>query len=147
MNDIFVVARWHSSRDIAIKIQKKDAVSSAAFLDEAQLLKQLQHPNIIKLLGVSSETTPIYLLLEYMVNGRLSNYLREGKGHELGLSQLLWIAAQVSVVERETDRQNEWMNEFACNNELIERLIDYLYSFVITNVLALPDRLQKAWHS
>lgn len=39
------------------------------------------------------------------------------------------------------------MNEFACNNELIERLIDYLYSFVITNVLALPDRLQKAWHS
>lgn len=147
MNDIFFVARWHSSRDIAIKIQKKDAVSSAAFLDEAQLLKQLQHPNIIKLLGVSSETTPIYLLLEYMVNGRLSNYLREGKGHELGLSQLLWIAAQVSVVERETDRQNEWMNEFACNNELIERLIDYLYSFVITNVLALPDRLQKAWHS
>lgn len=145
MNDIFVVARWHSSRDIAIKIQKKDAVSSAAFLDEAQLLKQLQHPNIIKLLGVSSETTPIYLLLEYMVNGRLSNYLREGKGHELGLSQLLWIAAQVSVVERERDTDR--MNEFACNNELIERLIDYLYSFVITNVLALPDRLQKAWHS
>lgn len=109
MNDIFVVARWHSSRDIAIKIQKKDAVSSAAFLDEAQLLKQLQHPNIIKLLGVSSETTPIYLLLEYMVNGRLSNYLREGKGHELGLSQLLWIAAQVPVWwrERQTDRQNE----------------------------------------
>lgn len=108
----FVVARWHSSRDIAIKIQKKDAVSSAAFLDEAQLLKQLQHPNIIKLLGVSSETTPIYLLLEYMVNGRLSNYLREGKGHELGLSQLLWIAAQVSVWwrERQTDRMNEWMN-------------------------------------
>ena len=92
---IILPARWHSSRDIAIKIQKKDAVSSAAFLDEAQLLKQLQHPNIIKLLGVSSETTPIYLLLEYMVNGRLSNYLREGKGHELGLSQLLWIAAQV----------------------------------------------------
>lgn len=112
MNDIFVVARWHSSRDIAIKIQKKDAVSSAAFLDEAQLLKQLQHPNIIKLLGVSSETTPIYLLLEYMVNGRLSNYLREGKGHELGLSQLLWIAAQVSVWWRERE------NEFACNNEL-----------------------------
>lgn len=111
MNDIFVVARWHSSRDIAIKIQKKDAVSSAAFLDEAQLLKQLQHPNIIKLLGVSSETTPIYLLLEYMVNGRLSNYLREGKGHELGLSQLLWIAAQVSVWWRERE------NEFACNNE------------------------------
>lgn len=108
----FFVARWHSSRDIAIKIQKKDAVSSAAFLDEAQLLKQLQHPNIIKLLGVSSETTPIYLLLEYMVNGRLSNYLREGKGHELGLSQLLWIAAQVPVWwrERQTDRMNEWMN-------------------------------------
>lgn len=120
MNDIFVVARWHSSRDIAIKIQKKDAVSSAAFLDEAQLLKQLQHPNIIKLLGVSSETTPIYLLLEYMVNGRLSNYLREGKGHELGLSQLLWIAAQVSVWWRERERENE----FACNNELTERLID-----------------------
>lgn len=71
-------------------------MSTAAFLDESQILKQLQHQNIVKLLAVASEIEPIYLITEYMSHGRLSMYLREGKGSDIGLSQLLWIAAQVS---------------------------------------------------
>lgn len=80
---------------MAVKIQKRDAVTTSAFLDESQILKQLQHINVIKLLAVSSETEPIYILTEYMPNGRLSMYLREGKGKDLSVTQLLWIAAQV----------------------------------------------------
>lgn len=76
-------------------MQKQDCVTTAAFLDEAQVLKTLQHPNIINILGVCCENEPIYLLTEYMINGRLSLYLREGKGKDLALSQLLWIGAQV----------------------------------------------------
>lgn len=134
------LARWHSSRDIAIKIQKKDAVSSAAFLDEAQLLKQLQHPNIIKLLGVSSETTPIYLLLEYMVNGRLSNYLREGKGHELGLSQLLWIAAQIAEGMAFLEKEHFVHRNLGARNILVgERNVVKIAGFGMAKVQDDPD--------
>ncbi|XP_076098947.1 tyrosine-protein kinase Fyn-like isoform X2 [Mytilus galloprovincialis] len=87
---------WHGSRQVAVKIQKRDAVTTSAFLDESQILKQLQHINVIKLLAVSSETEPIYILTEYMPNGRLSMYLREGKGKDLSVTQLLWIAAQIA---------------------------------------------------
>ena len=78
-------------------MQKVDCVSTAAFLDEAQILKTLQHPNIITLVGVCSQHQPVYLLTEYMVNGRLSLYLREGAGHTLAVSQLIYIGAQVSA--------------------------------------------------
>ncbi|XP_061194878.1 tyrosine-protein kinase SRK2-like [Saccostrea echinata] len=134
------LARWHSSRDIAVKIQKKDAVSSAAFLDEAQLLKQLQHPNIIKLLGVSSETTPIYLLLEYMINGRLSNYLREGKGHELGLSQLLWIAAQIAEGMAFLEKEHFVHRNLGARNILVgERNVVKIAGFGMAKVQDDPD--------
>ena len=77
-------------------MQKMDCVSTAAFLDEAQILKTLQHPNIITLLGVCSEREPIYLLMESMCNGRLSLFLREGPGQNLAVTQLIYIGAQVS---------------------------------------------------
>lgn len=81
---------------MAVKIQHPDTVKMAAFLDEAQILKTLDHPNILKLLAVCSEKEPVFLVTEYMAQGRLSQYLREGQGSELKLSQLVWICAQVS---------------------------------------------------
>lgn len=83
---------------MAVKIQRPDTVKMAAFLDEAQILKTLDHPNILKLLAVCSEKEPVYLVTEYLTNGRLSLYLREGKGSELKLTQLTWICAQVYLL-------------------------------------------------
>lgn len=83
-------------RNVAVKIQRPDAVKMAAFLDEAQILKTLDHPNILKLLAVCSAKEPVFLVTEFLVNGRLSLYLRGGQGSELKLSQLVWICAQVS---------------------------------------------------
>lgn len=80
--------------DVAVKIQNMKCVATAAFLDEAQILKTLAHPNILELRGVSSEMDPIYLLMEYLPNGQLSRYLRE-VGHTLSVSQLIYIGAQV----------------------------------------------------
>lgn len=87
--------KWNDTKDVAIKMQRPGSVSTAAFLDEAQILKTLQHNNIVKLLAVCTEQEPIYLVLEYMPRGRLSQYLREGAGKDLGLSELLWITTQV----------------------------------------------------
>ena len=83
---------------MALKYQRPDAVRSAAFLDEAQILKTLDHPNILKIYAVCSAKEPVFLVTEYLLNGRLSLYLREGQGSELKLSQLVWICAQVSCL-------------------------------------------------
>lgn len=93
----FSSGKWCSIKTVAVKIQKKDSVTTAAFLDEAQVLKTLQHGHIIRLLAVCNEIEPVYLVTEYMINGRLSLYLREGNGKNLGASDLLWISAQVSI--------------------------------------------------
>ena len=69
-------------------------VTCAAFLDEAQILKSLQHPNIVELRGICSQAEPVYLLMEYLPQGQLSRYLRE-VGHTMGLTQLIYIGAQV----------------------------------------------------
>ena len=91
-----LLGKWNH-REVAVKIQRQDTVKMAAFLDEAQILKTLDHPNILKLLAVCNAKEPIYLVTEYMVNGKLSQYLREGTGSELKLTQMLWICAQVML--------------------------------------------------
>ncbi|GFO40045.1 tyrosine-protein kinase [Plakobranchus ocellatus] len=117
------LAKWQGSMDVAVKVQNTTCVTAAAFLDEAQILKTLQHPNIIELRGVccnedcdyslgegmsgddSSEgcgpppllaqPQPVYLLTEYMPRGQLSRYLRDC-GSSLALSQLIHIGAQIA---------------------------------------------------
>lgn len=91
-------AKWQGSTDVAVKIQNVNCVSAAAYLDEAQILKTLQHPNILELRGVCSEVEPCYLLMEYMPLGQLSRYLRE-RGTMLVLSQLIHIGAQVFLIQ------------------------------------------------
>ena len=38
--------------------------------------RSLQHPNLERLIGVSLDETPIYLVTEYMAKGDLTNYVR-----------------------------------------------------------------------
>ena len=93
---LLLTGKWNHL-DVAIKMQRPDTVKMAAFLDEAQILKTLDHPNIVRLLAVCSSSEPVYLVTEYMEKGRLSLYLREGEGSELKLTQLIWLGAQVGM--------------------------------------------------
>jgi len=46
------------------------------FQREAELLTWLRHDNIIRFYGVCDDGQPRMLILEYMPNGDLNNYLR-----------------------------------------------------------------------
>lgn len=41
-----------------------------AFLDEANVMKTLQHDRLVRLYAVITKTEPIYIITEYMANGR-----------------------------------------------------------------------------
>lgn len=45
-------------------------MSAEAFLAEANLMKQLQHPRLVRLHAVVTQE-PIYIVTEYMENGAL----------------------------------------------------------------------------
>lgn len=46
------------------------------FLNEAQIMRTMEHPNIIKLLAVCTKKEPIYIITELMKKGSLLEYLK-----------------------------------------------------------------------
>ncbi|KAK4876399.1 hypothetical protein RN001_012821 [Aquatica leii] len=67
---------------VAVKTLKNDAGERelADLLSEYQLLKEVSHPNIIKLLGASTVPGgPVYLIIEFAEHGSLRNYLRRSR--------------------------------------------------------------------
>ncbi|XP_015839320.2 proto-oncogene tyrosine-protein kinase receptor Ret [Tribolium castaneum] len=67
---------------VAVKTLKDDARESELndLLSEYQLLKEVSHPNVIRLLGVcTAPGGPIYLIIEFAEHGSLRNYLRRSR--------------------------------------------------------------------
>ena len=82
MGEFGVVTRckWKQSTDkeleVAVKTLNLNASSKdrVRFLQEAAIMCQFDHPNVIKLYGVVTET-PIMIVLEYMSRGDLKDFL------------------------------------------------------------------------
>lgn len=53
---------------MAIKNLKMGTMSVEAFLAEANMMKNLQHPRLVRLFAVVTQE-PIYIVTEYMENG------------------------------------------------------------------------------
>ncbi|VDK54323.1 unnamed protein product [Anisakis simplex] len=58
------------------------------FLKEAILMNNFDHPNIVKLMGVSLESEPYYLIIELMEGGDLLGFLRSSRPSDCLPSQL-----------------------------------------------------------
>jgi serine/threonine protein kinase len=65
------------SREVAIKLLQKGASeeSQVKFLQEAALMGQFSHPNIVSLLGVVTLGEPVMIVMELMENGDLKENL------------------------------------------------------------------------
>jgi serine/threonine protein kinase len=89
----------YGQRDVAIKCMKTDTKNRLCnvdkFLDEAKIMKDLLHKNIVRLYGVCTQEEPIFIVTEFMANGCLLNYLRDGQGKNLKFKTILDFAAQV----------------------------------------------------
>ena len=64
------------------------------FRKEAETLKQLSHPKIVKFYGICSN--PLLIVVEFMSNGSLLSYLRSPKGQLLNEDNLINIARQIA---------------------------------------------------
>ena len=63
--------------EVAVKTLKDDYQDALEdFAREAKIMLALDHPNIVKLYGVCTDSSPYYLVFEYMDLGDLAKYLR-----------------------------------------------------------------------
>uniref|UniRef100_A0A8C0QMQ5 Tyrosine-protein kinase n=1 Tax=Chelonoidis abingdonii TaxID=106734 RepID=A0A8C0QMQ5_CHEAB len=86
---------YNGHTKVAIKNLKQGSMSPSAFLAEANLMKNLQHPKLVRLYAVVTQE-PIYIITEYMEKGSLVDFLKTPEGIGLTINKLLDMAAQIA---------------------------------------------------
>lgn len=93
---------YNGHTKVAIKNLKQGSMSPSAFLAEANLMKNLQHPRLVRLYAVVTKE-PIYIITEYMEKGEGTRVLPTMGGDGWGLCravvlQLLAVPFQQSAL-------------------------------------------------
>ena len=108
---------WKNAK-VAIKFLKPGTSPTDVFLWEADVLRTLQHPNIIRLLGICTKGEKMFFLTEFMEHGNLLEYLR-GDGHSLKVPALMAMAAQVASGMVYLEAQNIIHRDVAARNVMV----------------------------
>ena len=115
--------------DVAVKTLKTtcNADSMERFLYEARILAYLNHPNLVRLLAVCTDTEPFYMVLEYLKDGDLLKYLNDLRdvekmtGSMPELSELVEGMKQIADVMSYFERQKIIHRDLAARNILVAR--------------------------
>jgi serine/threonine protein kinase len=86
-------------RMVAIKRGRKDAYAqrlSSEFRTEVEMLSQVDHLNLVKLIGYLEESSERILVVEYVPNGNLGEHIDGTYGKALGISTRLDIAIDIA---------------------------------------------------
>ena len=80
---------------MAIKSLKDDHKGLQDFLAEAIVMTSLSHPNLVKLIGVSIDEKPVYIITEFMEKGSLIEYFQSRDRSVIQKSHLIGFARDV----------------------------------------------------
>ena len=76
--DVYSGTLKDSGRRVAVKTCRSEHIPEAQqFLAEAKILKQYDHPNIVRLLGVCADKEPVFIVMELMPGGDFLHFLRK----------------------------------------------------------------------
>ncbi|KAM9842813.1 tyrosine-protein kinase Lck [Aulostomus maculatus] len=129
---------YNNDRRVAIKNMKIGAMSGEAFLAEANMMKDLQHPCLVRLFAVVTQE-PICIVTEYMENGSLVDYLKTTQGSSLSMNTLIDMASQVADGMAFIEQKNYIHRDLRAANilvshELICKIADFgLARFIVDN--------------
>lgn len=63
-------AYYNNTTKVAVKTLKQGTMTAQAFMEEANVMKTLQHDRLVRLYAVVTRTEPIYIITEFMANGK-----------------------------------------------------------------------------
>jgi DNA-binding SARP family transcriptional activator len=99
MGNVYCGFNRQSGDAVAIKVLKPEIVASnpdivERFVREGQALRQLNHPNIVKMLSATEQDGQFYLVMEYVAGGSLKDMI--GKGEPLPSGRAVDIALDLA---------------------------------------------------
>ncbi|XP_053624931.1 tyrosine-protein kinase Abl [Plodia interpunctella] len=74
--DVYEAVWKRCNTTVAVKTLKDDTMALKDFLEEAAIMKEMRHRNLVQLLGVCTREPPFYIITEFMSRGNLLDYLR-----------------------------------------------------------------------
>lgn len=88
------------------------------FLQEGRILKQYDHPNVVKLIGICVQKQPIMIVMELVVGGSLLTYLRNNAS-SLSTKQLITMCRDAAAGMRYLESKNCIHRDLAARNCLV----------------------------
>ena len=126
---------WNGTTPVAVKTLKPGTIAINDFLQTANLMKKIQHQNIIQLYGVCTKEEPVYIVTEFMKHKSLLEYLR-GEGRSTELPQLIDMASQVAAGMAYLEEQNIIHEDLAARSILVgENLICKVAKFELARII------------
>lgn len=118
--EVFKGTLQRDKTPVAVKTCKEDLPPELKirFLSEARILKQYDHPNIVKLIGVCTQRQPIYIVMELVPGGDFLSFLRKKKD-ELKTKQLLRFAVDAAAGMAYLESKNCIHRDLAARNCLV----------------------------
>ncbi|KAG7460755.1 hypothetical protein MATL_G00202130 [Megalops atlanticus] len=113
---------YKNSQKVAIKTLKEGSMEPEAFLQEANLMKRLQHSRLVRLYAVVTKE-PILIVTEFMANGSLLDFLKTEDGKALKVPKLIDMSAQIAEGMAYIERKNYIHRDLRAANILVSETL------------------------
>ncbi|XP_028411358.1 tyrosine-protein kinase CSK-like [Dendronephthya gigantea] len=105
---------------VAVKSMKEEGRAAQTFLTEASVMTDLNHKNLVMLLGVSLDESPIYIITEFCDKGSLVEYLRSRGRAVITQKDLIGFAKDVAAGMHYLESKNFIHRDLAARNVLLD---------------------------
>ncbi|XP_063003527.1 tyrosine-protein kinase HCK [Elgaria multicarinata webbii] len=117
------MATYNMHTKVAVKTMKPGSMSVEAFLEEANIMKTLQHDKLVKLNAVVTKEEPIYIITEFMEKGSLLDFLKSDEGHKQQLPRLIDFSAQIAEGMAFIEQRNYIHRDLRAANILVSAML------------------------